>query len=147
MWYSLSHNAAIPENQTVLDYKNFIKGAKTIRFYTSKKDIRTALPKIKHIKTKKLWQQPRYDFSNAKDEEDYGKIVSGFPLKAEKKHFKLKRTCGSTTSAFVGFMDDNTPVRIDQDNFDVYPQNQIMFGSDWIKILKVSTKRKFLLDR
>jgi hypothetical protein len=96
----------------VLD--GIIDSGKVITLDNSKGDIRDSLPKIEC--NNKLVRQPRYDFSSAKSDEDDGKLISGFPLKDEARHFKLKRICGSCNGEFVGMMDDNTPVRVKQDS-------------------------------
>ena len=90
-----------------------LAGSKVIKLNNGKGDIRTMLPLID--RKGKMVQQTRYDFSHAKKDSDYGKLVSGFPLKDEERHFVLKRRCGEFDGAFIGFMDDNTPVRIKQD--------------------------------
>lgn len=92
---------------------HIFKKTKLIALDNSKGDIREDLPEI--AKNQKLIKQPRYDFSHSKKEEDFGKLVSGFPLKDKKNHFELRRKCGDTSGLFIGFMDDNTPVRLAQD--------------------------------
>lgn len=96
--------------------KRFTDSAKIVKLDNSRGDIRKTLP---HLPDKKgnLIQQPRYDYSTAKKEKDFDKIVSGFPLKDKKRHFELKRKCGSVDGIFVGLYDDLTPVRINQDNY------------------------------
>ncbi|MEQ8532770.1 MAG: hypothetical protein RIB86_13035, partial [Imperialibacter sp.] len=84
-----------------------------IRFDNSRGDIRNGLPLV--VKGEKAVRQPRYDFSHSKKDSDLGKLVSGFPLKNESNHFELKRRCGDPKGGFIGFMDDNTPVRLLQD--------------------------------
>jgi len=95
------------------EIKKVLHGTKKITLDNSRGDIRDTLPKIK--RNESLVKQPRYDYSHAKKQEDYGKVVSGFPLKDEERHFTLKRKCGETNGGFVGFYDDLTPVRIKQD--------------------------------
>jgi len=85
-----------------------------IKLNNDRGDIRLSLPLIE--KKDASFKQARYDFSTAKKLSDYGHIVSGFPLADEDRHLKLKRTCGSSTGGFVGFMDDTTPVRVNQDS-------------------------------
>jgi hypothetical protein len=97
--------------------REVIKGAKTVKFDTSKEDIRTTLPKLANPKTGELKQQTRYDYSHAKRQEDYGKMVSGFPAADKERHYRLQRKCGEANGDFVGFYDDNTPVRVTQDNY------------------------------
>lgn len=74
------------------------------------------MPSLLKSSNKKLIRQTRYDYSHAKRKQDYGKLVSGFPLNDDKRHYKLKRTCGTPKGTFIGFMDDCTPVRLNQDN-------------------------------
>ncbi len=143
----LTHNdLAINWDSNLKDIKNamtpLLRSSKLIKFDTSKKDIRTTLPQIKHRKNKTLRQQPRYDYSHAKKKDDYDKIVSGFPLADKKRHFELLRKCGSVTGEFVGFYDDNTPVRIDQDNYNRMSQkpDRIWFRLDNVFININQTK-------
>jgi len=96
-------------NSVLNDYK-------IIKFDDSRGDIRSFIPKIQNNKGE-LLIQPRYDYSYAKKEDDHNKIVSGFPRNDKKRHFDLKRTCGSPQGQFVGFYDDLTPVRINQDSY------------------------------
>ncbi len=84
-----------------------------VDFSVNRIDIRKHLPKIS--RNDKFILQPRYDFSHAKKADDYDKLVSGFPLKDDSNHYKLKRTCGNPLGNYIGFMDDNTPVRLKQD--------------------------------
>ena len=94
-------------NEKAVGVKNFV-------FEKQAGDIRDNLPLLLNNKGK-LIRQTRYDYSYSKRKEDYGKIVSGFPLKDKKRHLELLRKCGETTGEFIGFYDDNTPVRIKQD--------------------------------
>jgi len=91
-----------------------LKTVSEVKLDNSRGDIKKLMPEIE--KGNKLIRQPRYDYSHAKKKEDYGKLVSGFPLKFQDGHYKLQRKCGSVNGAFVGFMDDNTPVRIMNDS-------------------------------
>jgi len=85
-------------------------------FDNSRIDIRESIPIIDSKgKTRK---QTRYDFSRAKKKEEFDKIVSGFPFKNSDRHYKLSRTCGVPDGLFIGFMDDNTPVRLRQEALD-----------------------------
>lgn len=92
-----------------------IKDANTIIYSYGRPDIRSSLPKL--LKGNSLVRQPRYDYSKAKKKDDIEKrnLVSGFPEKDIKNHFKLQRKCGSPNGAFVGFYDDLTPVRVPMD--------------------------------
>jgi len=95
--------------------KSLVHATKDIRFNNTRGDIRTLLPKIAD-KSGKLILQPRYDYSIAKKNDEIGKLVSGFPLKDKKNHFELMRRCGDAFGEYIGFMDDNTPVRVKQDS-------------------------------
>ncbi|HEC92691.1 MAG TPA: hypothetical protein ENI51_06845 [Candidatus Atribacteria bacterium] len=96
--------------------KSLIRGSKMVTL-KNRGDIREMLPEIKNIKTGKSIKQPRYDFSYPKKNKDMGKLVSGFPISDNRRHFELQRKCGEPRGDYVGFMDDNTPVRVSQDNF------------------------------
>ncbi len=96
--------------------KSLILATKDVRFNNTRGDIRTLLPKIAS-KSGNLILQPRYDYSVAKTKDEVGKIVSGFPIKDKEKHYKIQRRCGNPAGEFCGFYDDNTPVRVGQDNY------------------------------
>jgi len=110
---AINWDASLEDIQNEL--KPILKEAKTIRFDNSKGDIRTILPKIKNKKDELIYQT-RYDYSTAKQQKDYGNLVSGFPLKDNSRHFELNRKCGNTNGSYIGFMDDCTPVRLIQDS-------------------------------
>jgi hypothetical protein len=99
------------------DLKKLIRAKKEVALNNDRGDIRETLPAILHINKQIFVQQPRYDYSHAKRKEDYNKLVSGFPLSDKNRHFQLKRKCGEVNGRFVGFYDDNTPVRVKQDNY------------------------------
>jgi hypothetical protein len=86
----------------------------TIKLTDTKGDIRKILPQI--VRKDKMVQQPRYDFSTSKKQNDFDKLVSGFPLKDTERNYILKRKCGDIFGSFIGFYDDLTPVRINQDS-------------------------------
>ena len=60
-------------------------------------------------------KQKQYAFKRdpSKTEISSNQIFGGLPLKDDKRI--NKKTYGTTNSLFVGFMDDNTPVRVNQD--------------------------------
>jgi hypothetical protein len=123
--------------------KSIIRGASDVQFNNTRGDIRTLLPKLAD-KSGKLVLQPRYDYSIAKKESEYGKIVSGFPLKDKEKHIDLQRRCGNPTGKYVGFYDDNTPVRLDQDN---YGRMSVKCDRIWFRLdndLKSANKTRML---
>jgi hypothetical protein len=76
-------------------------------------DIRETIPAIE-IKGK-VKQQSRYNFyRNVTKQEEGEKIISGFPL-ADDRHSRIQAPHGFVNGEFVGFMDDNTPVRLRQE--------------------------------
>ncbi|GEM54951.1 hypothetical protein FB1_11720 [Flavobacterium branchiophilum NBRC 15030 = ATCC 35035] len=92
--------------------ESFVNPFDFVNLDNSRGDIRNMLPELE--RKGKLVRQPRYDFSLSIKE--YNKeIVSGFPSKNKDRHFKLLRKCGESDGSFIGFMDDNTPVRLKQD--------------------------------
>ncbi len=95
--------------------KPIISSARNVPFDNCRGDIRLLLPVVSNKKSK-LIRQTRYDYSVAKKKTDFEKIVSGFPLKDEDRHYKLRRKCGQIDGRFIGFYDDNTPVRVKQDS-------------------------------
>jgi hypothetical protein len=97
---------------------NFVFGeeklkADKVKFDNSRIDIKETIPTIEV--NGKLKRQTRFDFSRAKKLDEFNRVVSGFPLNDKERHFKLSRTCGSPDGQFIGFMDDNTPVRLRQE--------------------------------
>lgn len=105
----------LADDETVeKELQKITKKSRPVKMDNSRGQIRDTLPLINRGKTQ--IQQPRYDYSHSKKEDDYNKVVSGFPLKFEEGHFVLKRKCGTSSGSFLGFMDDNTPVRLDQDS-------------------------------
>jgi hypothetical protein len=91
----------------------FFKKAELVKLDNSKGDIREDLPEVK--KGEKLIKQPRYNmYRNLMKSEQGQNIVSGFPLKDE-RHKDYSVPYGFTKASFIGFMDDNTPVRVAQD--------------------------------
>lgn len=121
--------------------KPVLKAAKVVKLDNSRGDIRTTLPKLKNRKDEEI-QQTRYDFSTAKKEKDYNKLISGFPLKDESRHYVLKRKCGELTGEYLGFMDDNTPVRLDMDTC-----NRISNKPDRVWFMLMSAFSKVNLSR
>jgi len=101
-----------------LDKKNeylneVLKNYKKIVLNNSKGDIRHKLPKIK--KNGKKIRQPRYNmYRNLTIDEKNKSIISGFPLR-DIRHKKYNVPYGYADSEYIGFMEDNTPVRIKQD--------------------------------
>ncbi|MCF0057166.1 hypothetical protein [Dyadobacter sp. CY356] len=110
---ALNLNWNAPEEELNETLNTILGIYKTATLDNSKGSIKAELPEI--LKSGRSIRQPRYDFSTAKRSTEYGMIVSGFPAKDVDRHFKLRRKCGDMAGQFVGFMDDNTPVRLNQD--------------------------------
>lgn len=112
------------------DLNSVVSAAKMVTLDNSKGDIRDMLPPME--RRGEMVRQTRYDFSHSKREEDFGKVVSGFPLKDRDRHFKLRRKCGDSMGQFLGFMDDGTPVRLNQDTFQRFSlmPNRVWFRLD-----------------
>lgn len=99
------------------DLSEYVSKTRTIRFDNSRGEIRELLPMIMNVKSGSLIRQSRLNlYRNRTTEESQLKIVSGFPLE-DVRHTTLKDPHGFTKGNFLGFMDDNTPVRINQDNY------------------------------
>lgn len=84
--------------------KEVVKGAKNINYNNSRGSI-------------KDWVgQSMYDFKRdpTQTEINSGKVFGGLPIKDLRR--KNKKTYGISDSSFIGFMDDNTPCRVKQDN-------------------------------
>ena len=92
--------------------KKFTSKFDFVSLDNSRGDIRDMLPELE--KKGKSIRQTRYDFSHSIKEYNR-EIVSGFPYKNTDRHFKLMRKCGEKDGNFIGVMDDNTPVRLKQD--------------------------------
>lgn len=90
-----------------------LKKATKVKLDNSRGDVRDLLPLIDR-KGKEV-RQPRLNLyrNKSKDELDK-KIISGFPLQ-DSRHQRIKDPHGFTDGTFVGFMDDNTPVRLRQE--------------------------------
>ena len=85
-----------------------------VLFTSERKDIRETIPEIEI--NGKVKRQGRYNFYRNKTKEETGKsIISGFPLKDD-RHQRIKAPHGFVDGEFVGFMDDNTPVRLKQES-------------------------------
>ena len=115
-----SDDLAINWNQGVgtLDttLKAVIKGAKKIQL-VQREDIREQLPFIANVSNGKTVRQTRLNLYRNKLKEEEGiAIISGFP-KRDDRHQRIIDPYGYVDGSFVGFMDDNTPVRIRQDNY------------------------------
>lgn len=96
--------------------KGIIKGAKNIEL-VQREDIREQLPFIANVSSGKMVRQTRLNlYRNKLKEEENIAIISGFPKKDD-RHQRILDPYGYVDGSFVGFMDDNTPVRIRQDNY------------------------------
>jgi hypothetical protein len=80
-----------------------IKGARIINLSLAK------------VSIKDWCNQPMYDFKRDPTQEELRseRLFGGLPRKDQRR--SNKKTYGTTNSKFVGFMDDNTPVRVKED--------------------------------
>jgi hypothetical protein len=97
---------------------NFVFGeeklkAEKVKFDNNRIDIRESIPTLEV--NEKISRQTRCNIYRNRSKSDEGKdIISGFPLKDD-RHFRVKALYGFVDGTFVGFMDDNTPVRLRQE--------------------------------
>ena len=91
---------------------NYVNKFGFVQLDNSRGDIRELLPELD--KNDKMIKQTRYDFSHSIKVFN-NEIVSGFPFENKDRHFRLMRKCGEKDGDFIGVMDDNTPVRLKQD--------------------------------
>jgi hypothetical protein len=107
-------NWAMDDNEVNFQLGVDFEKEQKVVFGNERKDIRITIPEITvNGKTK---QQGRYNFyRNKTKEEEKQTIISGFPLKDD-RHQRISAPHGFTDGEFVGFMDDNTPVRLRQES-------------------------------
>ena len=111
---AINWNQGVGNLETAL--KGIIKGAKNIQL-AQREDIRELLPHLTHIPSGKPTEQARFNlYRNETKEEKDLEIISGFPKK-DARHKTIKDPHGFVDGKFIGFMDDNTPVRTRQDNY------------------------------
>lgn len=112
--------------------KELFKVLKTVSEVTldnSRGDIRVLLPLLK--RKEELVRQPRLNlYRNTTKEEENKEIISGFPLKDD-RHKRVKAPYGFVDGSFIGFMDDNTPIRVRQE-----PCNRLNNNPDrvWLQL-------------
>ncbi|MFN8258083.1 MAG: hypothetical protein U0W24_20505 [Bacteroidales bacterium] len=111
----LNINWSLGDEELKLLINNILKNQQIIKLDNSRGEIKESLPAILHRNGKYI-RQTRFDFSHAKKNEDDKTIISGFPLNDKTRHFELSRVCGNLNGEFIGFMDDNTPVRLKQES-------------------------------
>jgi hypothetical protein len=98
------------------DLRKILQQSQNIQLI-QREDIREQLPLIANVSSGESVRQPRLNLYRNKLKEEMGKaIISGFPLKDD-RHQRIKDPHGYVDGSFLGFMDDNTPVRIRQDNY------------------------------
>lgn len=92
---------------------NYVNNFEFVNLDNFRGDIRELLPELE--RKDKLVRQPRYNmYRNFSIDEKKLKIVSGFPLN-DTRHTSYNSPYGFTNGTFIGFMDDNTPVRLRQE--------------------------------
>lgn len=103
------------QTDEVLDdlLNKMLKTAKKVKMDNSRGDIRENLPLLN--RDGKEVRQPRLNlYRNKTKSEDGQKIISGFPLGDDRQQ-RIKAPHGFVDGTFIGFMDDNTPVRLRQE--------------------------------
>ncbi len=95
------------------EFLKILQEVKQVTLHNKRGDIRELLPNI--VRNEISIRQPRLNiYRNRLKIEEGQEIISGFPLK-DSRHTRVKVPYGFTNGSFVGFMDDNTPVRIRQE--------------------------------
>jgi hypothetical protein len=119
---------------------NYVNQFEFVNLDNSRGDIRDLLPELE--RNGKMIRQPRYNFyRNLSKDEKNKNIVSGFPLKDE-RHKNYNVPYGFVDGTLIGFMDDNTPVRLRQEpsNRLQNEPNRVWFRLDSVFININSTK-------
>ena len=113
---------------------NFVFGeeklqTEKVKFDNSRIDIRESIPTLV-INEKKLRQTRCNIYRNRSKQEEGKDIISGFALKDD-RHFRVKAPYGFIDGTYIGFMDDNSPVRLRQE-----PQNRLSNKPDrvWLQL-------------
>jgi hypothetical protein len=120
--------------------ENYVNQFEFVNLDNSRGDIRDLLPELE--RNGKMIRQPRYNFyRNLSKDEKIKNIVSGFPLKDE-RHKNYNVPYGFVDGILIGFMDDNTPVRLRQEpsNRLQNEPNRVWFRLDSVFININSTK-------
>jgi len=122
---------------------NIFKQHQRIQLDNSRGSIKEILPEIK-TNDGRILKQTRFDFSRAKKQDEFNHLVSGFPLKDNYRHFELSRVCGNPKGNYIGFMDDCTPVRVNQEFLHRFSNNpdRIWFYLD-NRIIKINLLKCF----
>ncbi len=124
------------------ELKKVLRGKKDVVMDNSRGDIRETLPFL--VRKEESVQQPRLNlYRNRLKEEGGKKIISGFPLR-DTRHSRVSAPHGFVDGTFIGFMDDNTPVRLRQE-----PCNRLTNSPDrvWFyldnRIFKINLLKAF----
>jgi hypothetical protein len=105
-----------PEEEVRLKMEITLSSTKEVTLDDSRGDIRELLPQLMRDGT--LVRQPRVNLYRNRTKEEKGKLyVSGFP-RSDDRHTRIKAPHGYIDGTFVGFMDNNTPVRLRQEPCD-----------------------------
>lgn len=112
--------------------ENFVNSFSFVNLDNSRGDIRDMLPELE--RKEKLVRQPRYNmYRNLTNDEKTQKVVSGFPLK-DNRHTNYSVPYGFVDGTLIGFMDDNTPVRLRQE-----PSERLSNDSDRVWFMLMSS--------
>ena len=112
--------------------ENYVNSFSFVNLDNSRGDIRVMLPELE--RKEKLVRQPRYNmYRNLTNDEKAQKVVSGFPLK-DNRHSNYSVPYGFVDGTLIGFMDDNTPVRLRQE-----PSERLSNDSDRVWFMLMSS--------
>ncbi len=102
-----------PEEETRLHLETMLSSARVVQFDDSRGSVRSLLPSLD--RGGETVPQPRLNFYRNKSRaEEREPIISGFPL-TDDRHRRVKAPYGFNNGSFVGYMDNNTPVRLRQE--------------------------------
>lgn len=107
-------NWDVAEDLAQAQIEKVVDKATIVDLSAKRGDIRTLLPDLPDGKGK-IVRQPRLNiYRTLKASEKGQRVVSGFPL-TDTRHRTVTSPYGFAEGSFVGFMDDLTPVRVNQD--------------------------------
>ncbi|MBP7582394.1 MAG: hypothetical protein KBA61_00055 [Spirochaetes bacterium] len=99
------------------EVKRIIRGKNEVLFDESREQIKETLPLLINTKNNEAEKQQMYDFKRSPTDTELKSrsIFGGLPLKDVRR--ANKKTYGSHNGNFIGFMDNGTPVRVNQDKY------------------------------
>lgn len=107
----LAVNWNLVEDDLKKELNKVLKGVNSVVLDNTRGDIKTDMPLIPDADGNIIPQTRLNIYRNKTKEEKDKEIISGYPYKDE-RHKRVKTPYGFSNGNFVGFMDDNTPVRL-----------------------------------